>query len=166
MRPFFGVSMDRLADTLPATSLSPILEAPYLFLADPTGASDHEPQLHVDRGGNRVRGFLCISVPRGEFTSEVLAYPSGWDAYAAREKQFQDAERDRLLYVAATRAGTRLVVAQREKVNTRNPWAPLEKYLDDCPSLVFPEGAERKPLSERVIADDAAAAAAAAISSG
>ena len=99
-----------------------------------------------------------------EFASEVLAYPAGWDAYAAREKQFQDAERDRLLYVAATRAGTRLVVAQREKGNTRNPWVPLEKYLADCPSSVLPEGAEHKPLSERVIADDAAVAAAAAIS--
>jgi ATP-dependent helicase/nuclease subunit A len=140
------------------------LEAPYVFLADPTGASDHEPELHVDRGGNRVRGFLCISVPRSEFTSDLLAYPSGWDAHAGTEKQFQNAERDRLLYVAATRAGTRLVVAQREKGNIRNPWAPLEKHLTDCPNLVLPEAGEPKPPLERVIADDAGTLAAAAIS--
>jgi ATP-dependent helicase/nuclease subunit A len=139
------------------------LEAPFVFLVDPTGQSDHEPDLHVDRSGNRVRGFLRISVKRGEFTSELLAYPTQWETYAAEEKRFQDAEQKRLLYVAATRGGTRLVVAQRSKGNKGNPWSPLEDYLSECPDLTLPKATAATAQSARRIENDAPREAADAI---
>ncbi|MFV1969308.1 MAG: PD-(D/E)XK nuclease family protein, partial [Pirellulaceae bacterium] len=134
--------------------------APFVFLADPTGHGDHEPDLHVDRSSNRVRGFLQISAKRGEFRSEVLAYPTQWNTYAAEEKRFQDAERNRLLYVAGTRAGTRLVVVQREKGNKGNPWAPLDEYLTECPDLVLPEACETAAQPGRHLGNEEPAAAA------
>jgi ATP-dependent helicase/nuclease subunit A len=65
----------------------------------------------------------------------VLAYPEQWERFAEEEGKFLKAEKDRLLYVAATRAGDRLVVTQREKDNYRNPWSPLKGYLDGCEDM-------------------------------
>ena len=36
------------------------LEAPVVFLADPTGFKHHAVDLHVDRSGDRVRGYMRI----------------------------------------------------------------------------------------------------------
>lgn len=115
------------------------LEAPVVFLADPMGKWDHEPTLHVNRGEDRVQGYLSVSVKRGDRRSELLAHPSHWDLHSAEEQKFQDAEKNRLLYVAATRPGQRLVISQREKGNRWNPWSPLEPYLANCPAMAFPE---------------------------
>ena len=135
------------------------LEVPCVFLADPTGGSDHEPELYVDRSGDRVRGFLRICATVGEFNQQVLAYPVGWDQHAAQETLYQDAECNRLLYVAATRAGSRLMVTQRANANKRNPWSPLEEYLADCADLKLPEAVERPQPPQRVLPADASTAA-------
>ena len=115
------------------------LEAPVVFLADPTGKWNHEPTLHVNRSEDLVQGYLCISVKRGEHQRELLAHPAQWDTFSAEEQRFQDAEKNRLLYVAATRPGQRLVISQRAKGNGWNPWSPLDRYLADCPAMAFPE---------------------------
>ena len=36
------------------------LEAPVVFLADPSGESDHDVDLYIDRSGDKVRGYLAI----------------------------------------------------------------------------------------------------------
>src|SRR5208283_3036880 len=97
------------------------LESPVVFLADPTGAFSHEPQTHIDRSGGPVRGYLAIYGTSSGFHRPLLAYPEQWEGFAEEEGKFLKAEKDRLLYVAATRAGDRLVVTQREEGNRWNP---------------------------------------------
>lgn len=103
------------------------LQAPVVFLADPCGAKDHPPLLHVDRTTTPVRGYLALTGPENAFggPGPVLAHPPNWEELAAREKKFVAAEENRLLYVAATRAQDQLIVSLRAKRKNDNPWEPL-----------------------------------------
>jgi ATP-dependent helicase/nuclease subunit A len=117
------------------------LEAPVVFLADPTGRprdSVEEVALHVDRAGPLVQGFLAIDGPARGYRAPRLCRPEGWAELAARELTFVEAERLRLRYVAATRAGCLLVISQRRKRNDRNPWQPFERALRAMPELEDP----------------------------
>jgi len=107
------------------------LEAPVVFLADPSGESEHEVELCIDRSGTSARGYLAVYGPTVGYSRPLLANPDDWENLAAKEKQFQNAENDRLLYVAATRAGTCLNIAQRESRNGENPWQFFAPYLKD-----------------------------------
>ena len=80
------------------------LEAAVVFLANPTGKWDPPVSLHIDRSGERVRGYLAVyGESSGYGTPPLLACPANWEIYSAEEQRFGDAERNRLLYVAATR---------------------------------------------------------------
>ena len=116
------------------------LEAPVVFLADPTGAFSHDPQIHIDRSGDGpTRGYLAILGSSNNFHRPLLAYPERWQEFAEEEGKFQKAEKNRLLYVAATRAGNRLIITQREEGNRWNPWSPLNAHLDGCDHLEVPK---------------------------
>ena len=81
------------------------LESPVVFLVDPSGESDHDVDLHIDRSANRVRGYLAVSGNKqGWQTPPLLAHPRHWQALAEDEQRFRNAEAQGLLYVAATRA--------------------------------------------------------------
>jgi ATP-dependent helicase/nuclease subunit A len=115
------------------------LEAPVVFLADPTGVSRHPVDLHVDRSGDRVRGYMRITGRvAGRTREDLLALPPQWATYEEKEARFQEAEKIRLMYVAATRAGKRLVISQREKGQHHNPWKFFEKSVADAPALPVP----------------------------
>ena len=115
------------------------LEAPVVFLADPTGVSRHPVELHVDRSENRVRGYMSITRKVGaRRQGHLLAIPVQWDGFENKETTFQEAEEIRLMYVAATRAGKRLVISQREKGQHFNPWKFFEKNTADAPPLPVP----------------------------
>jgi len=116
------------------------LEAPVVFLADPTGVHDHGVRMHVDRsGGDTVEGYLSVQGPRiGRREGPLLARPAGWDAIEERERRFLEAEAHRLLYVAATRAGALLVITQRERFNQRNPWSAFGPHLATVAELADP----------------------------
>ncbi|UCF30956.1 MAG: UvrD-helicase domain-containing protein [bacterium] len=120
------------------------LEAPVVYLADPTGQSDREPLIHIDRShGNRssdeIAGYMKVLGPtRGFMPGEVLARPLDWEHLAAEEKRFADAEELRRLYVAATRAGSRLVVSQRAKGERSNPWLFFKEGLEEAAPLEDP----------------------------
>ena len=105
------------------------LEAPVVFLSDPTGEFDHGVDLHVDRSGDKVRGYLAVCRATSSYQKTPLANPAGWSDWQAAEAKFQKAEKQRLMYVAATRAGATLVIVQREKRNNSNPWKFFETYL-------------------------------------
>ncbi len=107
------------------------LEAPFVFLVDPAGEKDHDVELHIDRSGKEPRGYLAIYGPkRGKWSGPpLLAHPPGWADLAAREQRFLDGETQRLLYVAATRAGVKLVIAQRDAASDKNPWQPFASAL-------------------------------------
>ena len=110
------------------------LEAPAVFLADPSGESEHAVQLHIDRSGDTARGYLAVfGERRGKGAPPLLAHPPGWDALAVAEGEFEEAEKKRLLYVAATRARDQLVVSQRANSNKSNPWGFFAGHLDDPP---------------------------------
>ena len=116
------------------------LEAPVVFLAAPAGMLQ-KPMIseHIDRSADGVsRGYLAIQESTGDFTARLLACPAGWPALQEEEGLYLAAERTRLLYVAATRAGTRLVVAQRPKYGNFNPWEFFLPALLDVPPLAVP----------------------------
>jgi ATP-dependent helicase/nuclease subunit A len=140
------------------------LEAPVVFLADPTGVYSHPPQIHIDRSGDRPRGYLAIYGPGNNFHRPLLACPEQWEDFAEEEGKFLKAEKDRLLYVAATRAGDRLVVTQRDKDNRWNPWSKLKDHLDGCKEMEVPKGAAPPKTSGIAVADAEPAHAAEMIS--
>jgi ATP-dependent helicase/nuclease subunit A len=117
------------------------LEATFVFLVDPSGEWDHEVDIYVDRSGTRSQGYLPVyGRRRTEYSAApLLSQPREWDVYAAKERQFLEAEATRLLYVAATRAGSKLVISQREEKNSeRNPWRLFARDLQAVPILPDP----------------------------
>jgi ATP-dependent helicase/nuclease subunit A len=128
------------------------LEAPVVFLAAPAGEWDHGVELHIDRSGPRILGYMGIRGETGSFGSApLLACPAGWDDASELEKHFLDAEALRLRYVAATRAGSALIVTQRtsDGKNRRNPWKYFLTHLSCKPELPDP-GKQEAPVIQRV----------------
>ncbi len=140
------------------------LEAPVVFLADPIGEFEHPVQVHIDRSGDAVRGYLALhGERRGNAPPPLLARPRDWEEFEAKEKCFGRAEATRLLYVAATRAGSGLVVTQRAKGNHLNPWKFFAPRLEGLPELADP-GPQEAPAASRVkVAEDEPARATEAI---
>lgn len=110
------------------------LEAPVVFLACPYGDIDIAADLHVDRSQGTTRGYLEVR----ELVSRrpvPLAQPANWIPLQEKESQFQSAELLRLRYVAATRAGARLIVTIHSRKWRFNPWEPFAQTLMDVPAL-------------------------------
>ncbi|NNF26839.1 MAG: hypothetical protein HKN73_06455, partial [Gemmatimonadetes bacterium] len=109
------------------------LEAPVVFLAAPFGDGNRTPDMRVARNAEGdVRGTLAVVRSAG-WSTEVVAQPSSWPEDLDVESGFQDAERVRLLYVAATRARDELWVARGSELPRRpgpSPWLPIEEWLD------------------------------------
>jgi ATP-dependent helicase/nuclease subunit A len=117
------------------------LEAPVVFLADPTGHFEHTIDLHIDRTGDRVLGYMAV-LERPEEGSQkpprIIAAPKDWPRQEETETDFRRAENERLLYVAATRAGTCLIVSERSKRAEQNPWRSLAASLAEREILQSP----------------------------
>jgi len=126
------------------------LEAPVVFLADPSGEYDHGVQAHIDRSGDRVLGHMLVLGPKRGYQQPVLAHPEGWEGLAEKEKAFSWAEALRLRYVAATRAGCALVVSRRlGRGKTRlSPWKDFEPSLAEETELPDP-GPQTSPEKNR-----------------
>lgn len=128
------------------------LEAPVVFLVDPAGESDHDVDLHIDRSGDGVRGYLAIfGEAQGWQSPPLVAHPRGWETLAAEEQRFRDAENQRLLYVAATRAGAMLTITERDKGNNWNPWQFFKEHLGESASLEDPGERVAKPIKPVVV---------------
>ncbi len=123
------------------------LEAPIVFLVDPSGDREHVATLHIDRSAERTRGYLAVDGDSSGHSRPRLAQPLGWDRFEKEEGRFLAAEEKRLRYVAATRAGSLLVITQKEKRNDLNPWQFFDKDLNCCPILEDP-GPQVPPGSE------------------
>lgn len=109
------------------------LEAPVVFLANAYGEGRHEVELHVDRSGGEVVGYMAVrAASRGRGSDTLLAHPQCWDELSQRESAFTIAEDLRLRYVAATRAGSAVVVTERPTPgqNQRNAW---RHFLPELP---------------------------------
>jgi ATP-dependent helicase/nuclease subunit A len=121
------------------------LEAQVVFLAEPASESDRGRDHWIDRSVDPPVGHFQIarrSKRQGDFGGEEIARPPGWDEMAAAEKRFEDAEKVRMLYVAATRAERMLVVSVKQQADgrIRGIWSPLDPAL-------------REDLPERAVAD-------------
>ncbi len=142
------------------------LEAPVVFLANAYGESSHEVDLFVDRSGGSVLGFMAIyGPPRGWAKGPLLAHPDDWDALAAREDTFRAAERLRLRYVAATRAGSAMSITRRVPAgkNTNNAWKYFGPHISADRSVEDPGEQSPPVLEKKAISIDMAESAARAI---
>jgi len=128
------------------------LEAPVVWLANPAGVRDFEPDRHVRRTDGKPRGHIRFTRPFG-FATKTVSQPLGWDVSAAEEKKYEEAEENRLMYVAATRARDLLVVSVYEgDLGEKKAWGPLELGFESVPELPEcpPAGArEKRPPAPR-----------------
>ena len=122
------------------------LQAPVVFLADPSGKYMGDPDKHIDRSGDVTRGYMKLSKKINRWRRKPVATPPGWEEAMEEESRFTAAENVRLRYVAATRAAVRLVISRRGKPSDKNPWKPLTPYLQDVPELE--ESASCEPPEE------------------
>src|SRR5581483_3617950 len=140
------------------------LEAPVVFLADPLGGLADQVDVRIVRDGARAEGYFPLVRYRERdwgWQREVLGEPAGWADHEAAERRFLDAERRRLLYVAATRARDLLVVSRWAGAGGGSrPWEAFAPFLDAAPRLRVPALAlDSSPAPGDSGADDAPAAA-------
>ncbi len=110
------------------------LESPVVFLAGPEKESIHPVSFYVDRRGDVSQGYMEIFRKVSEYSSEILAKPDVWEEKARIEEKFNVAEELRLKYVAATRAGSALIITCRKD----NNWECFEPFLDGMPEVFDP----------------------------
>jgi len=116
------------------------LEARVVFLADPLpGTNRQEVKAHVDRTGESPILYLPVR-KRLAFGSKRLAEPSGWHETLKIEERFDAAEKNRLLYVAATRAKELLIVSRYTGKDDAGVWQPLYRWLNRMPELLHVSG--------------------------
>ncbi|HEV8232878.1 MAG TPA: UvrD-helicase domain-containing protein [Thermoanaerobaculia bacterium] len=116
------------------------LEAPIVFLADPTGERETSVDWCVDRKPGVPQGWLRVA-ERPDRRDREIARPEGWSERAEIERGFQEAEKDRLLYVAATRAADLLVVSVGPD-SIKSPWGKLARAATEpLPEVARPRAA-------------------------
>ena len=125
------------------------LEAPVVFLANPSGKSDHMITLHIQRQGTDAVGYYVITLKTNTYKINLLAIPPGWDTFETEESNYHKAEEDRLLYVAGTRAKNLLVISTYPYNEDINYWAPFDQHRDTVQELGSPAISEAK-IQEKV----------------
>lgn len=127
------------------------LESRVVILADSMGDSfnQRDATLHVSRNEGSSVGYLNVTTQSSPFTFRSLAHPANWDEYLKIENDINLAEKERLLYVAATRAQDVLVVCYRtssdDNANRTNPWRNLIQHLGGA-SRIEPDSARQPEL--------------------
>jgi ATP-dependent helicase/nuclease subunit A len=121
------------------------LEADVVFLVD-VGDSQlrrRSPDQHVSRTASEPYLSMPVVSMSGEFRSEPVAIPPGWEADSAEETEYQKGEELRLMYVAATRARDLLVVSTHERSRGKATWSPLFEALSEVRELAVPAVSRR-----------------------
>lgn len=115
------------------------LESPIVFLADTSRRYRGKVVCHIDRTSGTPSGYMGISaeVKKKEFTiTKEVATPENWSTLQDEEQRFIDAEHDRLLYVATTRAACANIISVGKEGSN---WTGLHPYLANAPALQIPE---------------------------
>jgi len=129
------------------------LEAPVVILADPMGvAGDYDPLLHVKRTKNKSIGYFGITESVGEYSSDFIAVPKDWEGRLIEEKAYESAEKERLDYVAVTRAKNILVVSTYRDGDRKKAWNALFGCLSGMPNLSIKKLVEPKARKSFTIA--------------
>ena len=107
------------------------LEAGVVFLADPlSSGKEFEPDTHIVRTGDVSVGYFAATRLKTKFSKELetFAFPPGWEDIIEEEKKYMKAERERLEYVALTRARNILCVSvYTDKTGAKKPaWGSIE----------------------------------------
>ena len=126
------------------------LEASVVFLANPTTAKPHEPSKRIERSAKGAIRYLALQKSKGEFHLETVAQPPDWAKLQAAEAVYESAEKDRLQYVAATRARQLLVISVDEEKPANCPWSPVFDRLKDVPELAIPKASKPAVKESRV----------------
>ena len=128
------------------------LEAPIVILAELSNWRKAEPRRHVARGVSGSRGWFTAGynalLPGRQNVWMVTAAPRDWDSRKAEEIAFENAEKTRLLYVAATRARDTLVVSLRGVKPELGAWGALRGITKELPQAVAdfrPSAASKTP---------------------
>ncbi|SDI52825.1 UvrD-helicase domain-containing protein [Natribacillus halophilus] len=102
------------------------LEAPVVFLANPSGYQNNEDKInvHIQRKNQAAEGYVLFEKPHGPYQKKTIGRPLNWAEAKSEEITFQDKEEFRLLYVAATRAERMLIISSSSD-NSKNCWQPL-----------------------------------------
>jgi ATP-dependent helicase/nuclease subunit A len=124
------------------------LEAEVVFLADPAGGVKTRVDVHIERAGTEAVGWLkIVRRNEGSYGEKLLGEHPDWPAWEAAEKPYLEAEEDRLLYVAATRARQMLVIS-RSVHKLRSPaWGALNDFLAAAVELPVPLAVSSSPVS-------------------
>ena len=125
------------------------LEAPFVFLANPVGQRPHAPNQHIVRIGMTPRGYFQLG-KKAVFQWRTLSQPAHWEEKAEEEENYSNAEEERLMYVASTRARDCLVVSTyEESISEKRAWAVLDDRLQDVLELEMPERGEVRGEEDR-----------------
>jgi ATP-dependent helicase/nuclease subunit A len=128
------------------------LEAPVVFLADPRRPPKYPVRYWIDRAAD-AKGHWRAVKETDNFGVVEIAEPPGWEEMEELECAFEEAEKARLLYVAATRAREALVVSvfkQAKSDNAQGPWQSLDAALreDLHEALHLETAASWRPLGD------------------
>jgi ATP-dependent helicase/nuclease subunit A len=108
------------------------LEAPIVFLANPTGEYSHTISLAIDRRAGETQGYLAI-FREGKNRGTLIAAHSSWSTQEESEGEFLKWEKSRLRYVAATRAGVQLNISHKGFRPGDSPWTELADAIANPP---------------------------------
>ncbi|MEO6447248.1 MAG: UvrD-helicase domain-containing protein, partial [Gemmatimonadaceae bacterium] len=145
------------------------LEGDVVILADPRERKPFPPRVHIVRTSmDGAVGGIQLTGGDGSSTL-VLAQPPGWAAMAVEAQRFEDAEQERLLYVATTRAKHELVVARCEEQLKKgpkvvqSPWCSLDRTQETLGAELVIDiipATDRRAVSRTLssVADEIAAA--------
>jgi ATP-dependent helicase/nuclease subunit A len=115
------------------------LEAKVVFLADPNGGFAPRVDVHIERTELNAEGwFQVVRKTDGSHAPIVLGEHVDWDAHKQAELPYLQAEEDRLLYVAATRAREMLVVSRWIGSHKLAAWGALNGFLTSSQELPVP----------------------------
>lgn len=115
------------------------LEAPVVILAMPFGASKIDESLYVERIvdeelGSLYKGHVSLKVKNGKNNSSEAITSSKWACFEPMANYKAMLEKDRTLYVAATRPRNVLIIGSCSK---NNPWEKLVNLLPNNTENIF-----------------------------
>jgi ATP-dependent helicase/nuclease subunit A len=116
------------------------LEAAVVILADPCGGFSPRVDVHIERRGSKALGwFEVVRQSEGSYVKKVLGEHADWAMHEQTELPYLEAEEDRLLYVAATRAREMLVVSRWTGNQKQKAWGVLNDFLTTAKELPIPQ---------------------------